>query len=240
VVPSSRSIRALSSVPLLVALLVAPSLAGGEVALGGPGESCRARSDCEEPLRCIEQTCVEPETTPEPEADAESSEATEGGGTRWLDFELGGIHPFFGITVAPGMTGYWQNWGNLPVESAFLFALRAGVLFDTTELSVELAPATWVWRSGEKPMLTLNVAIGGLLRLTRNLYWPLRFGLGFAAVNTPTDEVYMQGRLELVGLAYQLGHVIIEMSLPSIRFSSEFEHIGIWAWLFNVSFSYVI
>jgi hypothetical protein len=163
-----------------------------------------------------------------------------GPASAWTGFELGGTHLFGGLTFAPGLTGFWPYGGGVAVEAALLFGLRVGVLFDRVELAAELVPVTWWWRLGADPTLTFNLSVGGLLRVADRVHWPLRFGLGLAAVGTPTDEVYMLGRLDLIGLAYQYGHLLFELSLPSVRFSTEFQSLGIWAWLFNLSVTYVI
>jgi hypothetical protein len=251
-------------------------------ALGESGESCRARADCLEGLRCIANTCTAPdpgaceadadcaaeqacqdgrcaavgaeaegEPTPEP---AEGAAATPEAGRRWADFELQGPHFFAGVTFAPGMTGFWDYGGALPVWAAFLFSLRAGVLFGRVELSAELAPVTWVWDfspeehphfadhqwEGNVESLSFLVNVGGLIRLANNVSWPLRFGLGLVSHELPLTDVYMQGRLDLIGLVYQYGHLLFELDLPSIRFCSEFQNVGIWGWLFTISITYVV
>lgn len=278
---------------LLFLIVIAPSEARAE-ALGEVGESCRARSDCVEGLRCIENTCSEPaddagETIDEclvdgdcdagqscrdnfcvadeggegtaETADGEAAESgtegeeaddSAGGDGRWADFELGGTHFFAGLTFAPGMTGFWPYGGNLPVWASFFFAFRLGVLFNRAELSMELSPATWVWDfdpgshisgldyEGNLNSLSFLVNIGGLVQLADNVYWPFRFGLGLSAHELPLAPVYMQGRLDVIGLVYQYGHLLFELTLPSIRFHSEFQNIGIWGWLFTLSISYVV
>jgi len=87
----------------------------------------------------------------------------------------------------------------------------------------------------------LLVSIGGLVQLgDADVYWPLRFGLGLSAVNTWNDEVFMQGRLDLIGIVYKWGHLLFEIDLPSIRFHSDLRNLGIWGWMFNLSVTYVI
>jgi hypothetical protein len=169
-----------------------------------------------------------------------------GKGAGWADFTLGGTRFFGGITLAPGMTGYWNYGGPVDVEPAFFFALRLGVLFEKTELALEIAPKTWVWDLDDpkRKSFSLNASIGGLIRVANHAYWPIRFGLGLTAgdLETPNVQknVYMQGRIDLIGIVYQYGHLLFEVNLPSTRFHSEFQNIGIWAWLFNLSVSYVI
>jgi hypothetical protein len=278
--------RSIGAGAVVAAALVALGAPAWAQVLGEAGESCRARADCREGLRCVENTCTEPPAgacesdadcaegqtcsegacaaardeaaagaAPE-QGEAEGADAVgdEPAGGRWADFRLEGTHFFAGVTFAPGLTGFWPYGGDLPVWFGFLFALRAGVLFGRTELSIELAPDTWVWDfdpgehphftdhsySGNVESLTFLVNVGGLIRLADSVSWPLRFGLGLAAVELPLTSVYMQGRLDLIGLAYQYGHLLFELNLPSIRFSSEFRNVGIWGWLFTLSVSYVI
>lgn len=239
---------------LLLLLLPCPARAQSR---GGEGESCQARKDCQEGLRCYNEVCLAPKKPGcKQDADcgaghacragscagtgarARTNEASAGG---WTDFALEGTHFFGGVTFAPGMTGYWNYGGPVVVESAFFFAMRLGVLFDRTELALEIAPRTWLWDFDPSlSSFSLNVSIGGLLKLGRRVYWPIRFGLGFSAGDLPIKDVYMQGRLDLIGLVFQHGHLLFEINLPSTRFSSELRHVGIWSWLFNVSVSYVI
>lgn len=234
-------------------LLTMPAISAGQ-ALGGEGESCRARADCEEGLRCIEQVCVAPESADEEvtadvesaadeNADNESSPLDDGaeGDSDWADFELEGPHFFAGISIGPGVSGNWFYGGGVAVEGAMIFSIQMGVLFGRTELSIEISPMTWVQDFDADPMFSLLVSVGGLIPLgDANVYWPLRFGLGLSAVNTWNDEVFMQGRLDLIGIVYRWGHLLFEVDLPSIRFHSEFQHLGIWGWMFNLSVSYVI
>ena len=295
----SRDVRVLVAA-IAVALLMAPQLARAQ-ALGEAGESCRARSDCVEGLRCIENTCQEssaPGCTDDSECEGgevcsdgacvgardeeaaggtaatgeSAGEASDGdetgegdgdeeqdesaGSGRWADFRLGGTHFIGGLTFAPGLTGFWPYGGDLPVWASFFFALKAGVLFNRTELSVELAPVTWVWDfdprnntssrvlghsyEGNLNSLSFLVNIGGYIRLADNVYWPFRFGLGLSAHELPLENVYMQGRLDLIGIVYHYGHLMFELNLPSIRFHSEFQNIGIWGWLFTLTISYVV
>lgn len=276
--------RGLSGVVVALVLvgLCLPDEARAQV-LGEEGESCRARSDCIEGLRCIENTCVASneddsdavDVSEEGEGEAEQpggegsetsgsesgeieaegesdEEVEEEGSQRWADFELGGVHFFAGLTFAPGMTGYWPYGGDLPIWASFFFAFRLGALFNRTELSIELAPATWVWDfdpsshisgldyEGNLNSLSFLVNIGGLVEITDNVYWPFRFGLGLSAHELPLASVYMQGRLDVIGLVYQHGHLLFELNLPSIRFHSDLHNIGIWGWLFTFSVSYVV
>lgn len=252
---ASREVSAHRTIGLLTGLLLLslPGVARAQ-ALGTQDESCRARADCEEGLRCIDQVCVAQESVEEPSgsagrdraaedaeevSDQEESEAEGEGG--WSDFELQGPHFFAGISIGPGASGYWPYGGGVAVDAAMIFSIQLGVLFGRTELSLEISPMTWVQDFDADPIFSMLVSIGGLVQLgDADVYWPLRFGLGLSAVNTWNDEVFMQGRLDLIGIVYKWGHLLFEVDLPSIRFHSEFQHLGIWGWMFNLSVTYVI
>lgn len=169
-------------------------------------------------------------------ADEEPAEQS----TAWRDFELEGTHPFAGLVLGPAMSAWWNYRGVFDIEPALFFGLRGGVLFHHAELAFELAPVTWVPDFDRKPSLSFNVTIGGLVPIAPRVRWPLRAGVGLTALNLPYENVYMQARMDLIGLVYQLGHLLFEISLPSVRFSSEFDRMGIWGWLFNISVVYVI
>jgi len=246
--------RQVIGVTFLVSL--AAGTAGAQP-VGEPGESCRARSDCREGLRCIANVCHQlagRACSKDIDCGAgrvcrdsrcaalpAAKPGTAASGKAWSDFELQGTHLIGGITISPGMTGFWNYGGPVEVDPAFFFALRLGVLFERTELALEIAPKTWVWDfESDRSSFSLNVSIGRLLQLSERAYWPLRFGLGFTAGDLPIKDVYLQGRLDLIGVVYQYGHLLFEVHLPSIRFHSELRNVGIWAWLFNISVTYVM
>jgi hypothetical protein len=222
---------------------------------GDVGESCLARRDCREGLRCIQNTCRKP-TSPrcnqtidcpgdleclDGRCQTPAKKPRTRTKTGWTDFELGGTRFFAGVTLAPGLTGFWNYGSSLSANAAFFFALRLGLMFDITELALEVAPNTWV-RSFNPDVnsFSLLASIGGLIPVSRRAFWPMRFGLGFSAGNLPLQDVYMQGRLDIIGVGYQFGHLLFEVNLPSTRFHTEFRDIGIWAWLFTISVTYVL
>ena len=236
----------------------------GAQQLGGVGESCVKRSDCEAGLRCVGNTCTSVESPPAaaaaPPADAESrarcetnadcqagsrcddDRCVEAAGTgAWEDFELVNAHPFFGLSIGPAASGTWLfRAKQLDVDPAFFFAFRGGAYFGRVELALEVAPVTWIPRFDQDPNFSFLVSVGGLPEIDHHVYWPLRFGVGLSAVNTFNDQVLMQGRLDLLGVAFQYGHLLFEINLPSVRFHSEFDQYGLWGWLFNISGAYVI
>jgi hypothetical protein len=84
------------------------------------------------------------------------------------------------------------------------------------------------------------VHVGGLPFLTEHIYWPLRFGVGMVAVNTPNDTVLFQTRFDLLGIGVKLGHVMLELSFPAFRYTTDFDLGGIFSWLTAISVTYVI
>ena len=226
--------------------------------LGEAGESCTKRNDCLSGLRCIEQRCVTaPACTSHSDCGVDSS-CTDGVCTttpsadpgsdekapqsdEWDEFVLTGAHPFLGLAVGPAVGGWWLfRQEQLDINPAFFFGFRGGAYFGRAELAFELAPVTWLPDFDGDPNLSFLVSIGGLPKLGDNVYWPLRFGLGLSALNLPDDQVFMQARLDLLGVAFQYGHLLFEVSLPSTRFHTDFDVHGVWGWVCAVSVSYVL
>ncbi len=155
----------------------------------------------------------------------------------WLRFELKGVHPFVGFTVGFGFLngGYTGSqgslWGN-GVDGAFLFALRGGVLINHHELAVEISPFTDFWdlRVAPGPAFQFNVSYGYLIPLiprpTAGISWPIRVGVGIFAGGTNTNSnVFFEGRADLIGVAFNTGHVIIELHAPSFRYALTNGHV---------------
>jgi hypothetical protein len=102
------------------------------------------------------------------------------------------------------------------------------------------------------PVFQLNASYAVLLPMMRGrniaLYWPLRFGAGFLTGNT-SGNVYVEGRADLVGFAIQVGHLMIDLHLPSFRvaWTPGYTYGGygpasgslLLSWFAGVSFSYM-
>lgn len=207
--------------------------------LGGAGESCRARADCESGLRCVANVCRDPlegtacgasaECGPQLRciqqvcqsplmvnsftgaAAAPREPEAPGDGRVSID----GVHGFIGVSTMVGPTlGSYSYF-----DGAFLGAVRAGVYAGLNELAVEITPFSTVY-SFEVPVFQLNVSYAVLLPMVRGsnvaVYWPLRFGAGFLTGNTG-GNVYVEGRADLVGIAIQVGRFMIDLHLPSFR-----------------------
>jgi hypothetical protein len=172
----------------------------------------------------------------ETDTDAQTSESSA-----WSAFELGGLHPVVGVTLAPGVAGFVPFSGELRGEVAGLFAVRGGLLVDRTAIVAELAPATWIWDPDPRRFtVTFSLAASHLFRLLDNLYWPIGGGLGVAANDIPITSAYFHVHLDVIGLVYQYGHLLFEVVLPSIRFDSDLQRNAIVGFMFCFSVSYVL
>jgi hypothetical protein len=95
-------------------------------------------------------------------------------------------------------------WG--PSYLTLMVAFHGAVLLGRTELGLELSPVPF----------GVNLFAGHYLRLydrpgaTVRIFWPLRGGLGI----TGLEPVHFQLRADLVGVAFQVGHLLMELSLP--------------------------
>ncbi|MBI4703023.1 MAG: hypothetical protein HY744_18050 [Deltaproteobacteria bacterium] len=166
--------------------------------------------------------------------------------------KLGGFAPieegtrgYIGLTMAPGFSychlryydSYYDRILDRGIEGSFLLAVRGGAIFGKTELGLEFSPGTWVSAFDDEIHLQLQATIGGYPRIGDKSYWPVRFGAGLVAVGTP---VLVQLRADLIGFAYQLGPVLLEIMAPSYRFAIRpFDSAYVVSWQFGLSGSYI-
>jgi len=258
------------------------NVASAQEALGGPGESCRARADCKTGLKCINQACadehegqscaatsdcggelkciknkcssgVAKDTAPEGKKTATNEQLNE-----WLHFNLQGVHPFAGLTwgggfMTGGITGNGAGLFRSNFDSFFgnfLFALNGGVFIDRHQLQVELAPFTYFFTlaaGNPGPAFEVTGSYAYFIPLydseTLKVSWPLRIGVGIVAgANNTGGLAYFQPRADLIGVALQVGHIMIDMHLPSFRYAvtDRFGTQGhVLSWIFGASISYV-
>jgi hypothetical protein len=218
------------------------------------GESCGATSDCGGRLKCIDNKC----TSAVGGHPGGGGGGGEGGGMGdWMKFRIddGAAHPFAGITLAGGfgtggLTGNGVFGGGFDTfDGAFLFALHAGVFLGNNQLSFEVAPVTFFYdMKGIGPVFEMAANYAYFVPLTDSgdihVYWPLRFGAGMMAgpdLNA-FGLAFFQARADLIGAAIQVGHVLIDLSLPSFRYMITDKN-GTQAhfldWLFGTNLSYV-
>ena len=217
------------------------------------GETCAATSDCGD-LKCVDHKCT---------SGVRGLGGGSGGGSGstsdWMKFNPldGSMHPFAGFALAGGfdtvgITGSLGSGGFNTFDGAFLFALQAGAFIGNHQLSFEIAPVTHFYDlKASGPIFEMSASYAYFIPLTdmgsAHLYWPLRFGLGMAA--GPDDNIgglaYFQMQADLLGVAAQVGHLIVDFHLPSFRYllTDKGDVLGhqqahVLDWLFGTSVGY--
>lgn len=217
--------------------------------LGGPGESCRARSDCKAGLKCMNEVCtsehegetcgatsdcgdlkcVEHKCT----SGAPGSSGSSASMDQWMKFNPldGAVHPFAGFALAGGFGtgGFTGNFGGGfdTFNGAFLFAFQAGAFIGNHQLSFELAPVTYFYDMKDEPgpVFEMSASYAYFVPLADSgavhFYWPIRFGLGMLA-GPDTNLLglaFFQVQADLIGVAAQVGHLVFDFHLPSFRYA---------------------
>jgi hypothetical protein len=232
------------------------------------GETCGATADCGGELKCINQRCTSPNAaaTSAPVKTPVKNEGNEGEGggdakpetsnaaasTDWIKFKVddGGTHPFIGITgplfgfdIVGLDGGAGTNFG--PVGNAVLFAFKAGLIVGGHhELGVEITPFfTAAPGAPVTAVFEMNASYAYLIPIADHVSWPLRVGAGIMAGPSPNaaDNAWFEVRADLVGVNINVGHVLIDLHLPSFRYfvtSSNGATAHIMNWLFGMSFGY--
>ncbi len=228
--------------------------------VGGPGESCRARSDCAEGLRCVDQVChddmegatcatkpdcggrlacvdqicvipgqsprkSQPETKDQPEPSSPPK-------------ELEGVRPHIGLMLGGGPS-HTDNT-DAAVVGSLLFAIKGGVFFDRVELGLEFAPASFVVQFNDFQDLTtveLNAYAGYHIPVAGPVSWPLRFGVGFthfAPAGGASDDIFLEGRADLIGISVLIDPVLLDFYVPSFRVNSDLDRNHFFTYVFGV------
>jgi hypothetical protein len=215
--------------------------------LGTAGESCRARSDCESNLKCVDLVCVDENAPAKPK--------TTTAQTPTKSFVLEGVHGFAGISVraGPGWLMTANGSGTTTdksLQGTFAFALRVGLFANRNELALEISPFTdlpynTVFPTFTGPAFSAAITYGYYARLyeTPNvgLYWPVRFGAGVLAGAGNTDNrAYLQARMDFIGFALRFSRVMIDLDLPSFRYlftdaAGQTFHVFAWRAGLNVA-----
>lgn len=183
---------------------------------------------------------------------ARSSATPNPAGPDAADDPLGGVHLFAGLQVGPGFSAFWPgHQTQMQFRASGQFAMRLGAVMNRFEVNIEFSPDTFWPGDFAYPLsntldsgahLLIDLTIGYLAEVTKRLYWPIRFGGGIMAVGTPRT-VFGLLRLDLLGIGYVFplgpGQLAVEATLPSLRFHSEIDLLGIWSWMFNISAVYL-
>jgi hypothetical protein len=139
-----------------------------------------------------------------------------------------------------------------PINSgSFYGALKLGMTLDVVELSAEWAPATNFavvgneksrFKDGSRTsynnenLSSLLMNIGVHLPLTQRLSWPVRVGGGFVLNKDTTD---FMARLDVFGISIKTKYVLLDVSLPSLRYTSDFDQYHRFSGLVGLTASYI-
>ncbi len=224
-------------------------VAQDDALLGGPGESCRARSDCRSNLRCVSNVCrdehegltcsatsdcggelrcianvCQSAIAPTPGSGARASEPPN----EWLAFRPEGVHFFAGFSLMGGPAFSVVSSNNITtnderLRGAFLFGVRAGILAGRNEIALELSPMTFVYYENTPgPTFQFNVSYAHLLPLHEGRDASVYWPLRVGAglfTGNTADNVYFQARADLIGIAVRVGHLMFDFHLPSFRYA---------------------
>lgn len=237
----------------------------GKASLGGAGESCTARSDCQDGLKCIAQTCqVEGSAGGGASGGGSSGGGSSGGNSGggsygggnnsgggssgggggsddMLGDELDGMRAHMGIIFGGGPSHLDDPADQ--VQGSLLFALKGGIFVDRFEIGLEFAPATYVINfNPDLPSVHLNAYGGYHIPVYKSISWPLRLGIGFT---TPTfdgeaGDTLVAVRADLIGVSALLAdQFLIDVHLPSWRINIDPEGNGaLFSYIFGVGASW--
>jgi hypothetical protein len=124
----------------------------------------------------------------------------------------------------------------------FLFALEAGALLNRVELKLEWAPGTYQPLLKDEPahvdagksFYTVIGSVGYYIPISDMVYWPMRIGAGVGS-----DRSDFVARLDLINVAVKIDKVLVGVSLPTIRYMSDFDDYHRWTGLFALNAHYV-
>lgn len=216
------------------------------------GQSCGATSDCGGELKCIRNKCTSGAAHARGGDDGGHGGGSSAAAQEWLAFKLEGVHPFAGLGWSGGFdtvgaTGNVSGGFN-SFDGAFLFALHGGLFIDQSQLTFEISPFTYVYDGRARgPAFQMNGSYAYFIPMYESeavqVYWPLRLGVGMVAGGDNTgDLAFFQIRGDVVGAAIKVGHVMLDLHMPSFRYAIT-DRFGVQGhlldWLFGLSASYV-
>jgi hypothetical protein len=199
-------------------------------------------------------------------AQTNTTNTDNGVGSLQLKIDDGRAHGYFGVGVlggpvvgALGGQGQFHTQGD--AQAALMFTLTGGVIIGPHRISGELSPFTYFPYPGNGgPTFQINAAYHFMIKMYDSpyvsLFFPIGAGLGFFTGNTASN-VYVEGRLDLIGAALRLGRIVIDVNFPSFRYGATRQQGGVcpppqnlpdvcvttnvdaFTWLFGTTISYV-
>ncbi len=232
--------------------------------LGGPGESCRARADCEEGLRCVSSVCRDDREGTRclsaadcggrllcaagfckaphasggkgPPGGEEPDEPSKPAKT------LEGVRGHVGLMLGGGPTHPDNTF--VPPLGSLLFSLKGGVFIDRGEIGIEFSPASFVltFEPFSVPLVQLNAYGGYHIPVAGPVSWPLRFGAGFshyAPAGGRPEDVTFEGRADLIGVSIHVDPILIDLYVPSFRVNTDFDRAHLFTYVFGAGASWL-
>ena len=221
------------SVGILVALLAASQPARAQTT-GGIGDTCDARADCNEGLRCFKNRCVDREAFRSASRDPYSRDVTR---------------PYVGMSFGAMVPVIWNNVGEGASFAVSVGALIAGHV----QLQLEASPSTTVLTNLTQQALPLVDVVGTagyLVPISDMVSWIIRGGVGGGIVYSTQGGVVaglVEFRLDTLGVAIRTSrHLVVEfnasslrlMFVPSSGFSNIFSNVMV-TWVTTLAFNYL-
>jgi hypothetical protein len=185
---------------------------------------CTKDVDCKGDRVCINGQCVEQN------AEAENAPSQE------PKDKFDGVHMGLGVSVGGGFTIVSVNPNPATVDGEFMAAVRFSALFRRFELQAEFSPYSYIPSTSGPAGFSLTTTAGVYLPMGSVACWPLRAGIGWANIN---ERDFFQARADLIGVALRFKNCLVEVSLPTYRFITDFDIRYGYMISFNAGFAWI-
>lgn len=227
-------------VGVLVALVLAAGPARAQTA-GGIGDTCGARADCNEGLRCFKNRCVEGDAFKSALRDPYSHDVTR---------------PYVGVSFGAMLPVIWNNFGEGASVAVSVGALIAGHI----QIQLEVSPSSTVLTNltsevaanGADALALVDAVgmVGYLIPISDMVSWIVRAGVGGGFVYSTQSGLVaglLEFRLDTLGVAIRTSrHLVVEFNAPSFRvvdvpsgFSLVNSSSVMVTWVTTLAFNYV-
>jgi hypothetical protein len=223
----------------VLVLLTATPVRASDATLGGPGESCRARSDCQLGLKCISQICTSVDgsaaggTSQTRTGEAQPGEprpcqsSAECGELKCVENRCinpfgrpyappeRGVRAFIGIVSVGGIVyAGVPGRGQWQASPSLLAAIRVGLLVDHVhELALEISPFTYAYYvPAPGPAFQINATYGYMLPIVVGSSVSVYWPFRFGAglfTGNTGGDVYAQVRADVLGVSIHIRHLVV-------------------------------